>query len=63
MGERTSFAASVAIEERMTRPALLQRTPEVLRWIVIAVAVCAVLAALGPFGSYMNGGPVERAGY
>ena len=34
-----------------------------LRWIGVTIVAGCVLAALGPFGSYMNGGPVQRTGY
>ena len=34
-----------------------------LRWIGIAIVAGCVLAALGPFGSYANDGPVQRTGY
>lgn len=34
-----------------------------LRWGAIAIVVGGILGALGPFGSYMNGGPIERTGY
>lgn len=34
-----------------------------LRGIGIAIVAGSILAALGPFGSYMNGGPVQRTGY
>jgi hypothetical protein len=35
----------------------------ILRAMAIAVAAGALLAILGPFGSYLNGGPAQRAGY
>jgi hypothetical protein len=34
-----------------------------LRWIGVTVLIGVVLAAMGPFGSYMNGGAAQRAGY
>jgi hypothetical protein len=34
-----------------------------LRWIGIAVVAGGILAALGPFGSYANEGPLQRTGY
>ncbi|HEX8414595.1 MAG TPA: LytTR family DNA-binding domain-containing protein [Sphingomicrobium sp.] len=38
--------------------------PQALRrWIGVTVTAGALLAILGPFGSYMNGGPVKLAGY
>ncbi|EIZ81169.1 response regulator receiver protein [Novosphingobium sp. Rr 2-17] len=35
----------------------------ILRWAGVAVVAGAVLAILGPFGSYMNGGPVRLVTY
>lgn len=35
----------------------------VLSWAAVAVAAGALLAFLGPFGSYRNGGPISLAGY
>jgi len=34
-----------------------------LRWIGLTVAAGALLAILGPFGSYMNGGPIQLLSY
>jgi hypothetical protein len=34
-----------------------------LRWASAAIIAGIFLAALGPFGSYMNGGLIQRAGY
>ena len=34
-----------------------------VRWIGVTVAAGAVLAFLGPFGSYLNGGPLRLLGY
>jgi len=67
-GERASPAVLAAVEVCMTRPAALVRavgmtTTTLLQWVGIAVAVGVLLAVLGPFGSYMNGGPVRLAGY
>ena len=47
---------------RLQRPAAMSAVI-VLRWIGVTVIVGVVLAALGPFGSYMNGGAAQRAGY
>lgn len=51
----------------MTRFALPERSRSsaalLLRLLLIAVIVGAVLAVLGPFGSYMNGGVARRALY
>ncbi|HEY6815754.1 MAG TPA: LytTR family DNA-binding domain-containing protein [Croceibacterium sp.] len=38
-------------------------TARALGWVGVAVAAGLVLAALGPFGTYMNDGVVKRAGY
>ena len=35
----------------------------VVRWVGLAVAIGALLAILGPFGSYLNGGPVRLLAY
>lgn len=48
-----------AIRERLAGGTVLS----VLRWIGIAIVAGCILAALGPFGSYANGGPVQRTGY
>lgn len=34
-----------------------------LRWIGVAIIAGVLLAILGPFGSYMNGSSLQRAGY
>ncbi|MEH3099995.1 LytTR family transcriptional regulator DNA-binding domain-containing protein [Sphingomonas adhaesiva] len=52
----------------MTRPAFSiaaarQAVLPLARWIGIAVAAGMLLAILGPFGSYLNGGPVRLLGY
>lgn len=39
------------------------RRSTTLRWIGAAVVVGLLLAALGPFGSYLNDGPAARGGY
>lgn len=44
-------------------PASLRKVVPVLRWIGLGVAAGVLLAVLGPFGSYMNGGPVRLLGY
>lgn len=38
-------------------------TPPSVRWIGLTVLAGVLLAILGPFGSYMNGGPVRLLGY
>jgi hypothetical protein len=38
-------------------------TAPILRWIGITIAAGTLLAVLGPFGSYLNGGPFKRASY
>lgn len=58
----------VAVEEGVTRSPLLVSTRRrvaipALRWIGVAMVAGAILAILGPFGSYMNGGLVERFAY
>lgn len=37
--------------------------PALIRWILLAVVAGLLLAALGPFGSYLNGGPFRLVGY
>jgi hypothetical protein len=34
-----------------------------LRWFGVTILAGALLAALGPFGTYLNGGFIQRAGY
>lgn len=67
-GERASPAVLTGVEVAMSRPAALvpavgMTTRALLRWIGIAIAVGVLMAVLGPFGSYMNGGPVRLAVY
>ena len=47
----------------VTDCALEAPSSHALRWIAAAAVAGIVLAVLGPFGSYLNGGPVARAGY
>ena len=52
----------VGVEEDVTRSislvsAISDRAKSTVRWIGLTVAVGGLLAVLGPFGSYMNGGP------
>lgn len=67
-GERASPAVLVGLEDGMIRPVALVRAVGMkaktsLQWIGIAFAIGILLAVLGPFGSYLNGGPVRLAGY
>lgn len=39
------------------------RTVAALRMIAVALVIGALLAVLGPFGTYLNEGPFRRAGY
>jgi hypothetical protein len=48
-----------AIRDRLSGRAAMS----LLRWIGIAVVAGGILAALGPFGSYANEGPLQRTGY
>lgn len=64
VGNRASLAAVIAVEEGVTRSSFLVSTRSRLaipavRWIGLAIIAGAILAILGPFGSYMNGGLVE----
>lgn len=68
VGNRVSLAAVVAVEEGVTRSRFLVPTrsrlaPPAVRWIGLAIFAGAILAILGPFGSYMNGGLVELLTY
>lgn len=52
----------------MIRPAFSiaaarQAAPFLARWMGIAVVAGTLLAILGPFGSYLNGGAMRRLGY
>lgn len=67
-GERASLVAVTALEESVSRAipsvAAFRRMATLsLRWIGLTVAAGALLAILGPFGSYMNGGPIRLLSY
>jgi len=67
-GEWASLASVAAVEEDVTRSsslvsAISDRARPTVRWIGVTVAVGGLLAVLGPFGSYMNGGPGRRLCY
>ena len=51
----------------MAGNALFERPSDIVarmpRWIGVAVVAGVVLAALGPFGTYVHGGSLQRAGY
>lgn len=51
------------ISARYRLASLAEITRPLIRWLALALATGALLAALGPFGSYLNGSLTERAGY
>ncbi|PTS78703.1 LytTR family transcriptional regulator [Sphingomonas sp. HMWF008] len=51
------------ISARCRLASLAEITRPLIRWLTLALATGALLAALGPFGSYLNGSLTERAGY
>lgn len=68
VGNRVWLAAVVAVEEGVIRSPFLVSTRRRLaipavRWIGLAIVAGVILAILGPFGSYMNGGLVELLSY
>lgn len=65
---RVSFATISAVEGDVTRLPFLVSARRCLarpmvRGVGLAIAAGALLAILGPFGSYLNGGLVERLAY
>lgn len=67
-GKRVSFATPTGVEDRVIRSPVFANvfrgsTLLVMRWVGLAVIAGTILAILGPFGSYMNGGPVRLFGY
>ncbi|GAM00494.1 LytTR family DNA-binding domain-containing protein [Sphingomonas parapaucimobilis] len=68
VGNRVWLAAVVAVKEGVIRSPFLASTRRRLaipavRWIGLAIVAGVILAILGPFGSYMNGGLVELLSY
>lgn len=64
-GWRAGFASVrwSGISMAMTTAQAFPRFNGVARWIACAIAGGVVLGALGPFGSYANGGLLVRCGY
>lgn len=68
IGKRASSESALAVEGGVTRSALpvsatRWTTPPPVRWIGLTIVAGVLLAILGPFGSYMNGGPTRLLGY
>lgn len=68
VGNWVSFAAAIAVEDGVTRlpffiPVRSRLATPVVCWVGLAIVAGALLAILGPFGSYMNGGPVHLLAY
>lgn len=68
VGKRVSSATPIGVEDRVIRLPVFANvyrgsTLLVMRWVGLAVIAGTILAILGPFGSYMNGGPVRLFGY
>lgn len=68
VGDWVSFAAVIAVEDGVIRspflvPARTLLATPVVRRVGLAIVAGALLAILGPFGSYMNGGPVRLLTY
>src|SRR3982751_3965897 len=68
VGDWVSFAAVIAVEDGVIRspflvPARTLVATPVVRRVGLAIVAGALLAILGPFGSYMNGGPVRLLTY
>ncbi len=68
VGNRVLFAVVIAVEEGVPRSPsfVLNRslmTVPAVRWVGLAIVAGCLLAVLGPFGSYMNGGPVRLLTY
>lgn len=49
--------------EPRPRNSVADRAARALRWIGVTILIGIVMGALGPFGSYMSGSAVQRAGY
>jgi hypothetical protein len=68
VGKRVLFAVVIAVEDGVpSSPTLvldrsLMASPA-LRWVSLAIVAGSLLGILGPFGSYMNGGPVRLLTY
>lgn len=68
VGKRVLFAVVIAVEDGVpSSPTLvldrgLMASPA-LRWVSLAIVAGSLLGILGPFGSYMNGGPVQLLTY
>ncbi|RYD22852.1 MAG: hypothetical protein EOP89_12415, partial [Lysobacteraceae bacterium] len=68
VGNRVSSAPVIAVEDGMPNsPNLVSARNRVaipvVRWVSLAIVAGTLLAILGPFGSYMNGGPVRLLAY
>ena len=66
VGKRASSTVPTEVEDAVTHlPALFNRRSILLvvQWVGFAVIAGTLLAILGPFGSYMNGGPIRLFGY
>ncbi len=68
VGKRASFTVPTGVEDAVTHlPALFNFNRRsillVVQWGGLAVIAGILLAILGPFGSYMNGGPASLFGY
>jgi hypothetical protein len=68
VGNRVSSTLVIAVEDGMPHsPDLVSARNRVaipvVRWVSLAIVAGALLAILGPFGSYMNGGPVRLLAY
>lgn len=66
VGKRASSTVPTGVEDAVTHLlALFNRRSilPVVQWVGFAVIAGTLLAILGPFGSYMNGGPIRLFGY
>ncbi len=68
IGKRASFVIPVAVGRGVIQSApsasdTRRAIPPVARWIALTVVAGTLLAILGPFGSYMNGGAMRLLAY
>jgi hypothetical protein len=66
VGKRASSTVPTGVEDAVTHLLALFNRRSILlvvQWVGFAVIAGTLLAILGPFGSYMNGGPIRLFGY